>query len=70
MGREYRRRHKKGVDEYLETILIIITLLFIGFIIMPISVRVCKQQIWEFVKENIEKDAKYKKMVRDMLKGK
>jgi len=54
----------------LETILIIITLLFIGFIIMPVSVRVCKQQIWEFVKENIEKDAKYKKMVRDMLKGK
>ncbi len=37
---------------------------------MPVSVRVCKQQIWEFVKENIEKDAKYKKMVRDMLKGK
>ena len=70
MGREYRRRHKKGVDEYLETILIIITLLFIGFIIMPVSVIVCKQQIWEFVKENIEKDAKYKKMVRDMLKGK
>lgn len=68
MGR--KRKHKEGVDEYLETILIIIALMFIGFVIIPVSLNLCKEQIWEFVKENIEKDAKYRKMVKDMMKGK
>ena len=44
--------------------------MIIGFIIIPVSLNLCKEQIWEFVKEKIEKDAKYKKMVKDMLKGK
>lgn len=54
----------------MEIIGIIIALLFIGFVLVPVVINVCKEQIWQFVKENIEKDAKYKKMVRDMLKGK
>lgn len=68
MGR--KRKHNKGVDEYLETIMIIIALMIIGFVIIPVSLNLCKEQIWEFVKENIEKDAKYRKMVKDMMKGK
>jgi len=54
----------------LDTIILIIVLMIIGFIIIPVSLNLCKEQIWEFVKEKIEKDAKYKKMVKDMLKGK
>ena len=54
----------------METIITIIALLFIGLIAIPVIINLCKEQIWQFVKENIEKDAKYKKMVRDMLKGK
>lgn len=68
MGR--KRKHNEGVDEYLETIMIIIALMIIGFVIIPVSLNLCKEQIWEFVKENIEKDAKYRKMVKDMMKGK
>ena len=44
--------------------------MIIGFIIAPITLNLCKMQIWSFVKEEIEKDAKYKKMVDNMKKGK
>ena len=54
----------------LETIMIIIALMIIGFVIIPVSLNLCKEKIWEFVKENIEKDAIYRKMVKDMMKGK
>lgn len=54
----------------LETIIIVIALMIIGFIIVPVTLNICKIKIWEFVKENIEKDAKYRKMVKDMMKGK
>ena len=37
---------------------------------MPVSARVCKMQIWDYVKERIEQDAKYKEMVDKMTKGK
>ena len=37
---------------------------------MPIALNLCKEQIWLFIKEKIEKDAEYKKMVKDMMKGK
>jgi uncharacterized Fe-S radical SAM superfamily protein PflX len=50
--------------------MIIIVVMIIGFIIIPVSLNLCKEQIWEFVKENIEKDAKYRKMVKEMMKGK
>lgn len=50
--------------------MIIIALMIIVFIIIPVSLNLCKEQIWEFVKENIEKDAKYRKMVKEMMKGK
>lgn len=50
--------------------MLIVALMIIGFIIIPVTLNLCKEQIWEFVKEKIEKDAKYKKMVKDMLKGK
>ena len=49
---------------------IIFVLMIIGFVIIPVFLNLCKEKIWEFVKENIEKDARYKKMVKDMLKGK
>ena len=44
--------------------------MIIGFIIIPVSLNLCKEQIWEFIKDKIEKEARYKKMVNDMLKGK
>ena len=44
--------------------------MIIGFIIIPVSLNLCRVQIWEFVREEIEKDARYKKMAKDMLKGK
>jgi uncharacterized Fe-S radical SAM superfamily protein PflX len=44
--------------------------MIIGFVIIPVCLNLCKEQIWEFVKENIEKDARYNKMVKEMLKGK
>lgn len=50
--------------------MIIIMLIVIGFVIIPVFINACKWQIWEFIKEQIEDDAKYKKMVKDMLKGK
>ena len=50
--------------------MLIVALMIIGFIIIPVTLNICKEQIWEFVKEKIEKAAKYKKMVKDMLKGK
>lgn len=51
-------------------IIVIILAVIIGFVIIPVSLSLCKEKVWEFVKENIEKDAKYKKMVKDILKGK
>lgn len=54
----------------METIIIILALIFIALVIVPVCVNLCKQQIWDFVKDEIEKDAKYERMVKDMLKGK
>lgn len=54
----------------METIKLIIALIVIGFIIVPTTLNFYKRQIWDFVKEELEKDAKYKKMVKEMLKGK
>ena len=54
----------------MEIIGIIFVLMIIGFVIIPISLNLCKEKIWEFVKENIEKDARYNKMVKEILKGK
>ena len=44
--------------------------MIVGFIIVPIYINLCKVKIWEFIREEIEKDAKYKEMVKNMLKGK
>ena len=54
----------------MEIISIIIALIVIGFVIVPVSLRICEEKIWEFVKEHIEKEARYNKMVKDMLKSK
>ena len=54
----------------METIKIIIGVIIIGFIIVPIGLKLCEERIWVFIKEKIEKDAEYKKMVKDMMKGK
>ena len=54
----------------METIKIIIGVMIIGFIIIPLTLKICEEQIWGFIKEKIEKDEKYKKMVKDMMKGK
>ena len=54
----------------MEAIIVLIVLMFIGFVIIPVSLNLCKEKIWEFVKENIEKDEKYRKMVKEMMKGK
>ena len=54
----------------METVKIIFACTLIGLIIVPICFNVFKQKIWDFIKEELEKDAKYRKMVNDMLKGK
>lgn len=57
-------------DVYLKTIILLIALLIIGLIIAPAIFNLCEEKIWGFIKSKIEKEEKYKKMVKDITKGK
>ena len=50
--------------------MVVIAFILLIFIVVPICLNVCKEQVWDFVKEKLEKDAEHKKMVKEMLKQK